>query len=213
MQILLIGGSSGTGKTVLARALSQHWGIPALQVDDFRLVLRRVMKQAKPRAGGDTDLWDQTGLRPIYEVWEQFTGSQSPPEQMAEGLAAVARVMSGALEIVIAHHIATRTPVIIEGDGLLPSLAVQSQFDNMTAAPGEVRAVFLVEDQEQRLFNSALQRGRGFEEGGLAEQRRIIRANWLFGQWLKMEAQRLSLPVLAPHPWETLADRVLEAII
>jgi hypothetical protein len=131
---------------------------------------------------------------------------------MAEGLAGAARVMSGALEIVIAHHIATRTPVIIEGDGLLPSLAVQAQFDNMSAAPGEVRAVFLVEDQEQRLFDAALQRGRGFEEGGLAAQRRIIRANWLFGQWIKGEAQRLSLPVLASHPWETLAERVIEAL-
>ena len=41
---------------------------------------------------------------------------------MALALQAVAETMSSLLEIVIAYHIATRKPVILEGDGLLPSL-------------------------------------------------------------------------------------------
>jgi 2-phosphoglycerate kinase len=212
MKVLLIGGSSGTGKSTLARALSQRWGIPALQVDDFRLLLHRVTQQAQQHGSRVAEVWNDLGIRPIIDTYEMFTSSTADPAQMAGSLMAVAGVMSDALEIVIAHHIATRVPIILEGDGLLPALAMRSPVDNLVPMPGELRAVFLVEDQEDNLFEHALQRGRGFDQGSPAEQRRIITANWLFGQWIKTEAQNHSLPVLAPRPWQTLLDRTLTAL-
>ncbi len=39
--VLLIGGSSGTGKTNLAKQLGQRFGISWLEVDDLRLALQR----------------------------------------------------------------------------------------------------------------------------------------------------------------------------
>ena len=38
--ILLIGGSSGVGKTIVSQALAAHFGISRLLVDDVRLALQ-----------------------------------------------------------------------------------------------------------------------------------------------------------------------------
>jgi hypothetical protein len=37
-------------------------------------------------------------------------------------------------------------------------------------------------------------------------------ATWLYGQWLQQEAIRYSLPVVTPHPWETLVERIVNVI-
>jgi len=52
-------------------------------------------------------------------------------------------------------------------------------------------------------------RGRGFPDLPLEEQRTIIRASWLYGQWLRHEAQTHGLPVVPVRPWVTVADRIL----
>ena len=41
-----------------------------------------------------------------------------------------------------------------------------------------------------------------------AQQRRQIHASWLFGQWLREEADQHNIPVVAPHPRKTLIERI-----
>lgn len=211
-QVLLIGGSSGTGKTTLARKLSQISGAPALQMDDFRLVIDSILQQAQQRRGSDLDIWNRVGVQAIRESRELFTRLSDSPGEMQQALIKTAQVMSRAVEIVIAHHIATQTPVIIEGDGILPSLATRRPMANMSPDAGQLRAVFLVEEEEAALHTSALKRKRGFEDHLEEQQNKIIRANWLYGQWLKEEANQLSLPVLHSRPYETLVERILQII-
>ena len=62
------------------------------------------------------------------------------------------------------------------------------------------------------LLRSAVERGRGFEALTPPHQRRQARASWLYGQWLQQEAVRYGLPVVTPHPWETLAERIVNVI-
>jgi hypothetical protein len=40
----------------------------------------------------------------------------------------------------------------------------------------------------------------------------MARVRWLHGLWLAEEARRLDLPVLVPHPWETLAQRIVAVV-
>lgn len=127
------------------------------------------------------------------------------PQELRERLVAVARSLEPALRIVIAHHVQHADPIILEGDGLLPAFARQQ--------PHGVRSLFLVADDEERVAQAMRQRSRGFEERTRDEQLAQIRLNWLFGQWLREEAQRLTLPVLNARPRETLLDRALDLLL
>ncbi len=118
--------------------------------------------------------------------------------------------MFPALDVVIRHHVATDKPLVIEGDGILPSLIARPTVREYVAG-GQARAVFLVEPDESAILNNMLARGRGFEARTTDEQRTEARAKWLYGQWLTEEAQRYGLPVLEPRPWDTLTERTLAA--
>lgn len=65
---------------------------------------------------------------------------------------------------------------------------------------------------EAAVWANMAARGRGFERGSLARQRAIAHASWRYGEWLRQQAQTLGLPVIAPRPWETLAERIVGAI-
>jgi AAA+ superfamily predicted ATPase len=41
-RVLLLGGASGAGKTVLAQSFARHYGVSLLLVDDVRLALQQV---------------------------------------------------------------------------------------------------------------------------------------------------------------------------
>ena len=47
--VLLIGGSSGTGKSYLARQLAEYYKIPLTEVDDIRIALQQMVnKESNP---------------------------------------------------------------------------------------------------------------------------------------------------------------------
>jgi 2-phosphoglycerate kinase len=115
-RVLLIGGNSGSGKTTLARALGLRFGIPWAQVDDFRLALQRMTTPA--------DQPDLHFFLATERVW------QLSAEHLCSGLIGVAEVVSGAMGVVIAHHVLTPHPLILEGDGLTPAMAAARERSN-----------------------------------------------------------------------------------
>ena len=195
--VLLIGGHSGAGKTTVAYDLARRFGTACTQVDDIRLALQQIITPAERPA--------LHFFLATPDVW------QRPPAELCAGLIAVGELVSAALDIVIAHHLATAGPLILEGDGIVPALAAQSSFGGV-ANRSWVRAVFLVEPDEAVLQASMLGRGRGYDDRSAAEQATQARMNWLYGRWLHQEAERRGLPVLPARPWPTLADRVIAAI-
>ena len=111
-----------------------------------------------------------------------------------------------ALAAVIANHLDTDTPVVIEGDYLVPSLAAATSFSGIPAE-GRVASVFLHEpDGAQLVANYA---GREPADG---EQRQRARVSALFGEWLAAEAARHGVPVIRPRPWSSLERRVSAAL-
>ena len=197
--VLLIGGPSGTGKTVLAKQIGLRAGVSWLEVDDLRLALQR-SRVILPEHTEALYFFEKTP-----RVWEM------PAERLRDGLIAVGRVMAPALEVVIENHVDTAAPVVIEGDGILPSLFARPPVQDRSVN-GNVRAVFLVEPEEEVIFANMLARKRGIAARTEAELRTEARAKWLFGRWLADEASHYGLPVVEPRPWLTLLERVMMAV-
>jgi 2-phosphoglycerate kinase len=196
--VLLIGGSSSVGKTVVAQHLGLYFGVPWLQVDDLRLALQR--SHVKLPEGTDA-LYFFTS----ENVW------RLQPIPLRDALIAVGEVMAPAVEVVIENHVHTEAPVIIEGDGIVPSLFVRPAVTRVCTA-GRVKAVFLVEPDETLILANIKARNRGIAGQTEMELQTEARAKWLYGQWLAGEARRYGLPVLAARPWSTLAERIIETI-
>ena len=85
--MLLIGGSSCTGKTTVAAELGRRLGVPWAQVDDFRLALQR---STSPKEFQD-----------LHFFVNEPDFLTRPPEELAAALGRVAAFMSSALEVVI----------------------------------------------------------------------------------------------------------------
>ena len=195
-KVLLIGGHSGTGKSLVARCLARRLGVGLVEVDDFRLVLERM-----------TTPQQQPALHALLDIVSRPDAS---PEAVRDALIKAARTVSCALEIVVANHVATDAPTILEGDSIQPVFAAQRVFANLDVKDS-VRAVFLVEGDEGQLCGNATQRQRGFGQLSAGHQCRTVRRSWLHGQWLRQEALRCGVPIVSPRPWETLEERILSA--
>lgn len=196
-KVLLIGGNSGAGKTTVSQEIARRYAIMCCQVDDFRLVLQRVIPPEQ------------------HPVLHYFLSTENvwlkPPEELCQALVDVAEVVSYGLQIVVANHVATNAPLVLEGDGILPSMAAQRVFAGLDVGE-QVRSVFLVEVDEQGLLESMHARGRGFHDRQAEEQANQARASILYGQRLKREAERYQIPVLGSRPWGTLPERVMAAV-
>lgn len=191
-QVLLLGGPSGAGKTSVSYRLAHHFGIGITEVDDFQVMLERMTTPAE---------------QPVLHYWQTHPdAANQPAEAMVKHLIAVGQVMAPALEAVIANHLDSQTPVVLEGDFILPMLAALPAFSE-SAIKGQVRAIFLYEESEEQLRRNFLQRE---PEAGIQEKR--ARVSWLYGQWLKQEAEQVGALAVPARPWDDLFERMLMAL-
>ncbi len=201
-RVLLIGGSSGAGKTMVAQAISRRLGRSILLADDIRLAIQQVTTPA-----------EQPG---IHYLLAHPTIWQKPPEALCDGFITVGKAMARPLSAAIAHHVFMESagPAIIKGGDILPELAARRDFSHMHFAPAvvtnEVRSVFIIEPDEEALLSNLRQ--RGFDKGSTKGQETFACACWLYGHWLRRQADHYDLPIVEARPWETLVERVLQAI-
>jgi 2-phosphoglycerate kinase len=193
--VLLVGGNSGSGKTRAAKVIAGRLGVQAAQADTYRLAVQAVTTPEQ---------------QPALHLFRTGAAKELAPEQAAERWAEVARAMYPALEMVVAYHLATTAPVILEGDIVLPKLASRRYLPFVPAGTG-VRAVYVVEPDEEKIHQRSLQRGRGYHAMSPEEQRADSLRQRLYGEWLRAQAEEAGLPVLLPEPWDTLPDRILAA--
>jgi 2-phosphoglycerate kinase len=196
-KVLLLGGHSGTGKTIVSRRLAQRFGVALAEVDDFRLVLERMSTPEE--------------LPTLHNLIACASRPDIQPQSLSQALIEAAETISYALEIVVANHVNTNTPIVLEGDGITPAFSSRRVYANLETSD-LVRAVFLIEQDEKQLFQNAVERKRGFHELELEHQQRLVRASWLYGQWLQREAMRHGVPGISPRPWETLEERIIQVV-
>jgi 2-phosphoglycerate kinase len=198
--VLLIGGPSGVGKSTAARRIARQVGADWLQVDDLRLALQA----SRVSLPSPDDKRKLTFFLETPDVWRQ------PLARLREGYIGVGEAMSPAIAKVMSNHLALSDPMVLEGDGILPSLLVLPEVRDWDTG-NQVRAVFVVEPDEDIILANMLARKRGMSRRPPEELDTNARANWLFGQWLAGEAHRLDVPVVESRPLETLVDRILKA--
>ena len=192
-KVLLIGGSSGVGKTVAARELARNLSLSLLLLDDVRLALQQATSY-------------QT--HPEVHVFLNYPGEQwRNAEAIFADWITVGNAMTKPLQAIIHHHciVPDVGAIIIEGDGILPD--VSSPFPD----PKDVCAVFIAEQDESQLLENLRSRGRGFNDWDTSQQKGFTHASWIYGQWLAREADKLGLPVIESQPQQTLVERLLSA--
>lgn len=117
--------------------------------------------------------------------------------------------MIGALEDVIAHHVLTRMPIILEGDGITPALATSKEIDGVSVA-GRIKSVFIIEPNEAAFAQTYRERWPDSELSLHTDHWRQLA--WRYGQWLSSEARKVGAPIIEPKPWATLAERIVAVI-
>jgi 2-phosphoglycerate kinase len=189
-EVLLIGGASGAGKTSVSYRLADHFKVGITEVDDFQVILEKMTTPDH---------------QPELHWWRTHPDAINlPAEEIVEHTIAVCRVMATALEAVVANHLESQAPVVIEGDYVLPRLAAQTSFCGYPG-DGRVRAIIIDEDDEDQLLQNFLAR-----ESKLQPLR--ARVSWLYGRWLKQQAEASGAVVVPSRPRDTLFERVLQAI-
>lgn len=189
-QVLLLGGPSGVGKTSVSYRLAHHFGIGITEVDDFQVILERMTTPAQ---------------QPVLHYWRTHPeAGDQPAEEIVKHTIAVGQVMVPALEAVIANHIESQASVVLEGDFILPMLATSFAESSIQS---QVRTLFLDEESEEQYRHNFLLRE---SEDGLQAKR--ARVSWLYGQWLKQEAERVGALTLPARPWNDLFERILKAL-
>ena len=135
--MLLFGGASGVGKTSVSYRLARHFGVSLVEVDDFQVVLERM---TTPEEQPELHFF-----RTRRDEWRRLDEDGRLAHALRYGA-----VMAEAREPVIANHLEGITPIVLEGDFILPSLAVRASYGD-AAAGGRVRSVFLYEPDEAQI--------------------------------------------------------------
>jgi hypothetical protein len=68
-----------------------------------------------------------------------------------------------------------------------------------------------VEPEEAVLFQTLAGRSARFRALPQAHQRTVAATNWLYGCWLRRQAQQFGQPWVQSRPWATLPDRLIQA--
>jgi hypothetical protein len=72
-----------------------------------------------------------------------------------------------------------------------------------------VRSIFLYQPSEASSLATMTERGRGFECLDRSEQSALVQMAWLYGQWLRQEAEQRGLPTLSAMPQDTVLERAI----
>ncbi|HEU5101248.1 MAG TPA: hypothetical protein VFU22_19625 [Roseiflexaceae bacterium] len=187
--VLLLGGASGTGKTSVSYRLARYFEVALTEVDDFQVILECMTTPEQ---------------QPALHYWNTHPeAAELPAERIVELQIAVGQAMLPALAAVIANHLESRTPIVLEGDFILPALLAHPSIAEHAAA-GAVRAIFVTEPDEAQIVENYLRR-----EPQYGPQHGRARVSWLYNQWLEQEARRYGGTVVPARPWDTVLERIV----
>jgi 2-phosphoglycerate kinase len=115
-----------------------------------------------------------------------------------------AETMAPALEAFISWEMKEGNRFIFQGAWMTPEFAARRR-----AVSDEVRAVFIDEPLESDIMASILERSNRTEPD--ARQLIVARVAWLYGNWIRQQANQQGVPLVAARPRETLVGRIIAA--
>jgi 2-phosphoglycerate kinase len=190
--VLLVGGASGVGKSMMSHRLARRLGVNLTEIDDIQIALETA-------TGPDQS--------PLLHYWrtnfDEYTSWTD--ERRVEHFIRVCReVFQPVMRAMIADHLQTGTRVVYEGDFLLPEIATMTDYGDEPNS-GRVRALFVSEPDEAQIAANF-----GAREGGAERER--SRASALFDAFIRAEGGRHAVPVVEARPWDSVVERALTAL-
>lgn len=176
--IVLLGGASGVGKSQISYRLAAHLGVPLVEVDD---IVEALQAMTTPEQ------------LPLLHYWNTQP-HPTDPAKIVELQIAIAEALVPAVDAVIANHLETNTPVVIEGDYLLPTAGV--------------RTVILHEPDEAQITGNYLAR-----EPDAGDQSGRALVSRMYGDWLAARARAAGAAVVEARPWSDVFERVLKEVV
>ncbi len=203
--VLLIGGTSGCGKSTVATALANQLDIVRMQSTDM---LREVMR---------TMISER--LLPIlhtssFSAWSVLAEHETTLQRdedllLAEGFRAQVELLSAASEAVIERAIRERVWLILEGVHIHPSILEKIPQDTDAVIAPIMLAVLKRRDLKERI------RGRGTK----APQRRSSHylehfdAIWRLQSFLLSEADRTKIPIILNGDRDIVVREIMRTVI
>lgn len=203
--VLLIGGTSGCGKSTIATALANQLDIVRMQSTDM---LREVMRTMISKR-----------LLPIlhtssFSAWSALAGQAGKLEQneellLAEGFRAQVDLLAAASEAVIERTLRERVSLILEGVHIHPSILEKIPQDTDAVIVPIMLAVLKRRDLKERI------RGRSTK----APQRRSERylkhfdAIWQLQSFLLSEADRTKIPIIPNGDRDKVVREIMRTVI
>jgi hypothetical protein len=179
-----MGGSSSVGKTTAAAAVAERLGATHRQLDSI--------------AQASTDPRVRRFEAGVDALWSM------PAAHVCDLLVHKGEALAEPLHALIDHCLSGSSITLVEGEGIHPSLARHHPVEL-------VRFVFVVEPDQAALFQTLSRRSARFRALPEAHQHTVAATNWLYGTWLRQQAQQFGQPWVDSRPWATLSDRPIQA--
>ena len=202
--ILLIGGTTGCGKSTIATEVAHRLGVVRTQSTDM---LREVMRMMIPKR-----------LSPVlhtssFDAWRslpgKFADQTDVEERIADGYRAQMELLSVPCEAVIQRALKERVALILEGIHVHPALLnyIDSREDAIIIP---IMLAVLKQDNLQKRL-----RGRGQVAPERDSKKHLSNFDriWALQSFLLSEADRNRIPIIATDDKEKATAQVMKAII
>jgi 2-phosphoglycerate kinase len=203
--ILVIGGTTGCGKSTIATALADRLGIVRMQSTDL---LREVMRTML-----SSDQYPEL-YTSSYDAWRQLLRDEesTPPETVAqgveEGYRAQAELVSVASRAVIERALRERESLIIEGVHAYPELA-SGIADGDPVIVHVMLAVLKRRKLKQRITGRATKAVKRRAERYLAHFDEI----WQLQSYLLSEADRTNTPIIINDDRDVTVREIMRTLL
>lgn len=174
--IYLVGGTTGSGKSVFGRLVAERFGIRHVEVDQIRMA-----EQARSRPGHPLRYFVD---RPANEYLSE------PVEDLCVRQYVVAMLTSVALASEVEASRRSQEDVLFEGDDVLPAFAAALNDRS------NLRAMFAVEDDPSMPLARTARRVGGISQ---AQAETFLAVHRCHGRRIAHEARLLGLPIVSPR--------------
>lgn len=183
-KVLLVGGSSGIGKSELTKKLINRYNVKLIEADDLGCLIAAI---------------STTKSYPALNYWfGDDDWSLNSVDKNVEILSSIGEELEIGLRAIINYHIKLNKRVIIEGDFITPKFA--SSFNT------EVKSIFLYEPIIENIIDNYSKRESG--------EPQIFRANisYEYGLKIRNDCIKYRQDLIISRPFNTLFDRVISTI-
>lgn len=193
--VILLGGAPTTGKSTLAKKLSDHFDVPWISTDQIRKVLQATVSREKY-----PDLFNAE--MSAEEFLQRF-----PKEKIVEMENAQSKAIWDALAIFINDPYPWKS-LIVEGVAILP------EFVNNLKTDKKIIPLFLVDEDEDRMRQVIYNRGLFAAAKDYSDSVKEKEVEWCveFSQQLKEECSKYGLNTIEVNKSDDDFDQIIKLI-